>query len=332
MKIRKLLKSNHGGVLTTLILAGLIFIALTYLPAYFNNHPEIKNYIISWFDQTCVYPKTYELVSIDPRFNLSTSTLRKNLNIALTAWNKKVGTEVFSLTDTPSTKSIKLSFVFDERQSSTLTMKTIKNSIDSGKEDYTSLKTKYELAVANHRQLLSDYNQIFADYEARGKKLEADISYWNRQGGAPKDVYNNLNLEKTSLNELTQTLSEKARVINALVVEINDLASALNSLSKNLNLEVNNYNSSDLVGKEFEEGLYTLNGGKQDIKIFQYDGVIKLQNILVHEFGHALGLDHNISEQSVMYRLNTSKTQTILVSDIENLKKLCPVLDKVMAQ
>lgn len=327
MKIRKLWKSNHGGVLTALILAGIIFITLTYLPAYINNHPEIKNYIISWFDQTCSYPKTYELVSIDPRFNLSTSTLKKNLNLALSAWNKKVGTEVFSLTDTPSAKSIKLSFVFDERQSGTLTMKTIKSGIEAGKENYSSLKIKYDQAVAEHAQLLSAYNILFADYEARGKKLQEEITYWNSEGGAPKDIYAQLSAEKNSLNNLTQTLSEKSRVINTLVTEINDLATALNSLSKDLNVEVNKYNANDLVGKEFEEGLYTLNGGKQDIKIFQYDGAIKLQNILTHEFGHALGLDHNTSEQSVMYRLNTGSNQTILTSDVKSLKTLCPVLN-----
>ncbi len=82
----------------------------------------------------------------------------------------------------------------------------------------------------------------------------------------------------------------------------------INGIASNLNLDVVNYNNAgDVLGKEFNEGLYEKRNNRETITIFHFNNHDRLVRVLAHELGHALGLEHNNNPQALMYRLNQSK-------------------------
>ena len=49
---------------------------------------------------------------------------------------------------------------------------------------------------------------------------------------------------------------------------------------------------------------------------FEYTGREDLIHLLAHEFGHALGVEHNANAASIMYRLNSSSSSSLTVKDV----------------
>ena len=120
---------------------------------------------------------------------------------------------------------------------------------------------------------------------------------------------------------LETRLNEMVRVINALV-------GTLNRLAKSLNLSVEKYNTIGASrGETFTGGVYHSAEGVQGIDVYEFSSRDKLVRILAHEFGHALGLEHNDDPKAVMYRLNEGDTKVLTASDIAALQTLCYTKD-----
>ena len=54
------------------------------------------------------------------------------------------------------------------------------------------------------------------------------------------------------------------------------------------------------------------------------DGVATFQQVALHEFGHALGLDHSSVPSAIMYPVSTTLNQTLSTSDIQGIRALYP--------
>ncbi len=96
---------------------------------------------------------------------------------------------------------------------------------------------------------------------------------------------------------------------------------AYNASVDALNAVVAQYNQT--AGRTFEEGQYVRDSAGERINIFEFVGNTQLERVLAHEFGHALGLDHNEDPKSIMFAQNESGNLVPTASDLASLRSLC---------
>jgi len=61
----------------------------------------------------------------------------------------------------------------------------------------------------------------------------------------------------------------------------------------------------------------------KEINIYQFENKESLLQVLIHELGHALGLEHAMNSDDVMYFTNTEEKQIITESSLNQLKAIC---------
>lgn len=104
--------------------------------------------------------------------------------------------------------------------------------------------------------------------------------------------------------------------VNALATKNNELIEIYNA-----NVDAQNNIFGDV---EYDKGVYQ----SKTINIYQYEDRDDLRNLLAHEMGHALGIDHVEGEQSIMYYLTTDENmhmRKLGENDISALEDLCEV-------
>jgi chromosome segregation ATPase len=192
-----------------------------------------------------------------------------------------------------------------------------KDSIESMKMRYENLKSEYE------QKRLTLENDLRA-YNARVNAFNAEIESWNRQGGALETHRSRLTSAKNELNSDRESLSTRQDTVKKLADEVNCMMPVINETVVRQNQDVEHYRDvgSRLSG-EFQERFIESKEGKQSITIYHFDNEAKLVRLLVHEFGHALRLNHSNNPNAVMYRLNQFDAAELTTDDIDALKARC---------
>ncbi len=254
------------------------------------------SYIYGIISNPCSIPISLKIDFIDPHFGLKHEESYKALEKAISNWENAIGTDLFTLSST-SKADINISFIYDERQASTVALNKIQDEINLNEESYESYKRIYSKKEA-------EYENLKANYESK-------VDEFNSGSKRPSQA---------EINEVEQMRLK----LNSLAHEINSLVEKLNSLATEVHMRVENYNSiSGELEEEFDQGVYESDGLNRKITIYQFKDVNQLEFTFTHELGHALRLDHTADENSLMYYLNTRKNQEILSSDIAELKETC---------
>jgi hypothetical protein len=234
----------------------------------------------------CAHPIPYAIGAVDARFGIVASTLLADTKAAATIWNKAVGKTV--LVYDPKAK-MKINFVYDDREAN----------------------AKFGVQIAQ-RQVEEDAARATLD-ASQAQYLAAQTTYnqkvkaINAQGGATPSEAAVLDAERASLNALADTINSKVVAFNASIAALNAV--------------VNEYNKT--AGHTFEEGQYVRDSSGERINIFEFVGNLQLERVLAHEFGHALGLNHNADPKSIMYAQNESGNLIPTASDLFSLRAIC---------
>ncbi len=268
----------------------------------------------------CYAPKSYTIGVYDKRFGVTESEFASAAKAAEKIWEEAVGKDLFVYKES---KGMPLNLVYDERQAIAIRNKTLESKVDETessaktvKAQFESLKARYEAASDSYEALVEEYKRLQAEYTSH-------VQYWNSRGGAPKNEYNKLEQQKQVLRDMQTAVESKRQEVNSLADQVNALVSKYNYLVKEVNSNIDKLNET--ADQEFEQGEYISSGGKEKINIYEFYTKDELTRIIAHEFGHALGADHNENPQSILYYLNKATGLTPSADDIASIKQVCRI-------
>ncbi len=246
------------------------------------------------YKSACDTPFTYAIGTVDPRFKLPETDFLQITQQAATIWNNTSGKKIISY---DPKASFTVNLVFDERQ-------LLNNQINELETDLNSEKSSLTSEV-------SEYERLSSAFKDRLNAFNSQVTYWNSQGGAPREEYEKLTKEQEELKTQADRLNELARKLNRSTdsynVNVGKLNNTINTFKKELE-------------RKPEEGVY--NPQEQRIDIYFNINRKELLHTLLHEFGHALTLDHTENEDSLMFPFTTA---VIVPSeeDIATITKHC---------
>ncbi len=265
----------------------------------------------------CATPLAYSIGSLDTRFDISESEVISALAEAEKIWEEAVGKDllVFSPSGFP------VNFIYDERQAIADKNAAIEDRIDATEMTAEQVKFQFENLKFRYENVSREYDAMVETYKASLDSYNSKVSAWNAQGGASHDDYAQMMRDKKSLDASQKVLESKRLEVNRLASEVNQLVGKYNALVNNINSNIDVINES--ADREFEQGEYVQEGFEKAINIYEFEKRSDLVRVLVHEFGHALGVDHNENPESIMYHLNEGEGLTLSVEDIRDLKIVC---------
>lgn len=265
----------------------------------------------------------YSLGSFDTRFGVSKNDFLAQVKEAESIWEEPVAKNFFQYNENGA-HTLKINLVYDYRQEATEEISDLGLTVTETRASYDSLKQKYDLLLREHSENKKEYAAAVAEFQAKQESYNSKVESWNKKGGAPANVYRELELEGEELEadlaeirKMESSLNKEAGEINALVIVLNRLAAKLN-----INVTLINTVGAER-GEEFTEGEYVRDRSGANINIYEFSTKDKLRRLLAHEFGHALGLDHLEDPEAIMYRLNQSLHDVLTQADLGSLRAHC---------
>lgn len=262
----------------------------------------------------CEKPITYTPVGYDARFGISQNEFEAALVDAEHIWEAAAGRELFS--EEPE-GVVRVNLVYGDIQRTAQLGEVISSeqgAYDSKKDELESLKRNYARA---ERVYESDTQR----YEKLSQSYHEQVNHWNSQGGAPPEVYEELTALREELESGQKQLKKRAQEVNDIANSINARVDELNAFARVLNSKVEVYNEN--VVDEFDQGDYQEDEEGKRINIYEFSDGNDLRRVLVHEFGHALGIGHVENPASIMYSFNAGSNLTLSAEDIAALRAAC---------
>ena len=253
-------------------------------------------YWYSSVEAVCKLPVYYTLGELDERFGLSETEVKNRLSEAESVWEDATGRNLFTYLPEAD---MKVNFIYDDRQASADAAEAAKERLEVTETVNEKLGETYAELIAKYNERELSYESRRADYEQRLNQYNARVEKYNQEGGAPPDVYEELQQEK-------EHLDQDRKLVNAMAEELNELSFQINQIGEQGNVLIDKYNENvrrfnDVFGhsEEFTQGDYE----GRDINIYTFQNSWELKLVLAHEFGHALALGHVENEKSIMYYL-----------------------------
>lgn len=272
------------------------------------------------FFNPCNSPIYYTIGTISPEFGVAEEELLLAVKDAAGEWNKVAKRNLLEY----SQEGIEINLLYDYRQETTSQMEDLDSSYEVSFDKYNQLEDEYKNYIDIYNNKKNELEVITVRYNERHSIYLEDVSLWNKGQKYSVEEYDRINKEKEEIKSILYDIRQKQDELSQLAKNINYLIGEINKLATRLNINADKYNkTSEILEEEFEQGNYTNNYGKKEINIYQFEDKESLAQVLMHEFGHALNLDHSMNPDDIMYWNNTKEEQTITNSSLDQLRKIC---------
>lgn len=228
----------------------------------------------------CDSPISYRLGEVDKDYGLTREQFLANVKEAGQIWSSVVKKNLFN--NEPNGE-LTINLIYSERQSMADNLNKLEDNLQSGKQSLDSLTAEYQ--------------SLKADFESKLEAFNQEVLSWNKQsfssnsrGGAPEEEFNRLKAQQDELKAEAERLNNLAQKLNLSVEQYNLNVGEFNQNAQSFN---------QAISERPEEGLY--DGSVPKIDIYLTSSENELVHTLAHELGHAIGLSHTVSPDSVMY-------------------------------
>ncbi len=275
----------------------------------------------NWYVRTetiCPVPISYRLGEVDERFHIKAEAVKNALLKSEAVWEDAIGRDLF-VYDEKATFSVNL--IYDERQQLASTEEEWRLALDAEEARSLALIEQVKVEGTVYEKMQAEYTSEREEYEERLNKYNEEVESLNEKGGAPAPVFAKLQAERKELNTLIEQLVVMEKKLNDKAAEVNSLGEEGNHLIELYNAEVLKYN--EVYGSR---DLYTQGDFQRDrINIYKYSNITELSKVIVHEFGHSLGLGHVEGKSSIMYYLMADQSDAVILTaeDKEAFVAIC---------
>lgn len=274
-----------------------------------------------WYRTTatiCPVPLSYRIGELNDSFSLSEAEAREHLLAAEAQWEDAVNRDLFTYDDSAQ---FTVNFIFDERQEQANEEARERKYLDSLLAENEELFAAVDIAKQEFDKLNRTYQDRADVYGKRLAKYNETVLNYNDKGGAPAEVYAELEEERVALDAEASALTKMVNELNSLATKLNRLSAEGDKLVDTYNDDVREYNKTYGKSEEFTQGDYQGNS----INVYSFSNDNELRAVLLHEFGHALGIDHVEASSSVMYYLleDTGVVPRFTASDLSAFYETC---------
>lgn len=236
----------------------------------------------------------YDIGEFDERYRITKEVFLATIQEAEIPWEDVAEKQLFVYTPGAD---FKINLLWSENQQRVHEGNNLQKDLDTKQSSLDGIQQQYDTAVRR-------YESAKKSFQRNEARLQQEINQWNSNPGTEQE-YNQLKQKEADLKK------ELAK-LNALGKKVNDLAQQSNQKIDDYNQDVNQYNQL-FDGREFDAG--NTDGSK--INIYSFDGEQELYTLLVHEFGHVLGIDHIDDPSAVMYYLLNEENEQGDLTDVD---------------
>jgi hypothetical protein len=270
----------------------------------------------------CAKPLELRIGQVDAEFKLDTVTLEKAVKSAAEEWNHATGHMWFRLSNT---EGIPVNLLFDGRQENIEERKLLQQYLDTeAAQSRTKATETFERVLAMERHV-SLWSQERADYDARVSAYNDEVRRLEGSGYVDGHIRETLEREERDLVALEDRLKKSAARLNRAIKSHKDKLEEVRREEEERVARIRalgeRYPSDRISEAEHRTGPFV-----NEINVYAFTDEENLHVILLHEMGHAIGLEHSNVSEAIMAPVNQSGVSSshLTATDIAAARATCP--------